>query len=373
MSDSLWLHGLQHARLPCPSLSPRVCSNSCPLSRWCHPIISSSVVPFSSHLLSFPASGSFPMRWFFASGSQSIWSFSFSISPSNENSGFISFRMDWFDLLAVQRTLRSLLQHHSSKASIPQCSAFFIVQFSHPYMTRGESIALTIWIFVGKVMSLIFNTLSRFVIAFLPRGKSLLISWLQSPSTVILEPKKIKCDTVSIVSPSMCCKVMGPDAMIFVFWMLSFKPALLELSSIISGWILVEVMALHIHTTPFYLFICWWTRRLLPYLGNCKYEQLLLWTLEGLHLFENSVLFSSNICSGVELLNHVVVLFLGFWGTSIVSAPLCIPTNSVQVFHFLHVLANICYLCSSWWYHSDRCEAICHCGFYRVIFTLIKT
>ena len=125
----------------------------------------------------------------------------------------------------------------------------FLLSSSH--MTRGKSIALTIWIFVGKVMSLLFNTLSRFVIAFLPRVKSLLISWLQSPSTVILEPKKIKCVTVSIVSPSMCCKVMGPDAMIFVFWMLSFKPALLELSSIISSWILAEVMALHVHTTPF--------------------------------------------------------------------------------------------------------------------------
>ena len=118
------------------------------------------------------------------------WSFSFSISPSNEYSGLISFRMDWLDLLAVQGTLKSLLQHHSSKASILQCSAFFIVQLSHPYMTTGKTIALTKWIFVGKVMSLLFNMLSRLVITFLPRSKCLLISWLQSPSAVILEPEK---------------------------------------------------------------------------------------------------------------------------------------------------------------------------------------
>ena len=118
------------------------------------------------------------------------WSFSFSISPFNEYLGLISFRMDWLDLLAVQGTLKSLLQHHSSKASILPCSAFFIVQLSHPYMTIGKTIALTRWIFVGKVMSLLFNMLSRLVITFLPRSKHILISWLQSPSAVILEPKK---------------------------------------------------------------------------------------------------------------------------------------------------------------------------------------
>ena len=120
------------------------------------------------------------------------WSFSFSLSPSNEYSGLISFRMDWLDLLAVQGTLRSLLQHHSSKASILQCSAFFMVQLSHPYMTTGKTIALTTQTFVSKVMSLLFNVLSRFIIAFLPRSKHLLISWLQSPSAVILEPPKNK-------------------------------------------------------------------------------------------------------------------------------------------------------------------------------------
>ena len=145
------------------------------------------------------------------------WSFRFSISPSNEHPGLVSFRMDWLDLLAVQGTHKSLPQHHSSEASILQCSAFFIVQLSHPYMTTGKITALTRRTFVGKVMSLLFNMLSRLDITFLPRSKCLLISWLQSPSAVILEPPKIKSDTVSIVSPSISHQVMGPDAMIFVF------------------------------------------------------------------------------------------------------------------------------------------------------------
>ena len=132
------------------------------------------------------------------------WSFSFTISHSNEHPGLITFRMDWLDLLAVQGTLKSLLQYHSSKASIFLCSAFFIVQLSHPYMTTGKTIALTRWTFVVKVMSLLFNMLSRLVITFLPRSKLLLISWLQSPLAVILEPQKIKSATVSTVSPSIC-------------------------------------------------------------------------------------------------------------------------------------------------------------------------
>ena len=136
-----------------------------------------------------------PIRW------PKYWSFSFSISPSNEHPGLISFRMDWLDLLAIQGTLKSLLQHHSSKASILWCSAFFIVQLSHPYMTTGKTTALTRWTFVGKVMSLLFNMLSRVVITFPPRSKRLLISWLQSPSAVILEPRKIKSATVA---PSIC-------------------------------------------------------------------------------------------------------------------------------------------------------------------------
>ena len=190
MSYSLWPRGLQHARPPCPSSTPIVYSNLCPLSRWCHPTISSSVVPFSSCPHSFPAAGSFLMSQFFASDGQSTGSFSFTISPSNENSGLISFRMHWLHLLAVQGTLKSLLQHLCSKASILWCSAFFTVQLSHPYMTTGKTIALTRWTFVGKVMSLLLNMLSRLVITFLPRSKCLLISWLQSPSAVILEPKK---------------------------------------------------------------------------------------------------------------------------------------------------------------------------------------
>ena len=143
------------------------------------------------------------------------WSFSFSISPSNEYSGLISFRMDRLGLLAVQGTLKSLLQHHSSKASILRCSAFFIVQLSHPYMTTSKT--MTRWTFVGKVMSLFFHMLSWLVITSLPRSKHLLISWLQSPSAVILEPPKIKSATVSTVYPSICQEVMGLDAMILVF------------------------------------------------------------------------------------------------------------------------------------------------------------
>ena len=153
MCNFVWPHGLQHARSPCPSPSPRVCSNSCSLSHWCHPTISSSVVPFSSCLLSFPASGSFPVSQHFTSGGQNIGNFSFSISFSKEYSPLISFRMDPFDLLAVQGTLKDLLQHHGSKASIFRHSTFFMVQLSHPYMTTGKTIALTIGAFVGRVMS----------------------------------------------------------------------------------------------------------------------------------------------------------------------------------------------------------------------------
>ena len=150
------------------------------------------------------------MRW------PKYWSFRFNLSP-NEHTGLISYRTDWLDLLAVQGTLKSLLQHHSSNSSILKCSAFFTVQLSHPYMTTGKTIALIRWTFVGKVVSLLFNMLSRLVITFLPRSKHLLISWLQSPSAVILEPKKINSDTVSTVSPSISYEVMGPDAMILVF------------------------------------------------------------------------------------------------------------------------------------------------------------
>ena len=193
VSDSLPPHELQHTRPPCPLPTPGVHSNSRPLSWWCHPAISSchpllllSLIPPSIRV--FSNESTLRMRW------PKYWSFSFTISPSNEHPGLISFRMDWLYLLAVQGTLKSLLQHHSSKASILQHSAFFTVQLSHPYMTTGKTIALTRWAFVGKVISLLFNILSRLVITFLPRSKRLLISWLQSPSAVILEPKKIKSD-----------------------------------------------------------------------------------------------------------------------------------------------------------------------------------
>ena len=191
--DSLRPHDLKNVRPLCLSPTPGVYSNSCPLSQWSHPTISTSVVPFSVLPPSiFPSIRVFSnesvlrIRW------PKYWSFSFSISPSNEYSGLISFRIDWLDLLAVQGTLKNL-QHHSS--------AFFIVQLSYPYMTTRKTMALTRQTFVGKVMSLLFNKLSMLVIAFLPRSKHLLISWLQSPSAMILEPPKIK--SVS-VSPSIC-------------------------------------------------------------------------------------------------------------------------------------------------------------------------
>ena len=319
-------HPMDCSTPPCPSPTPRACSNSCPSSQWYHPIIHplsspspaafnfpsinlsqlfhESVLPIrwpkywsfsfsmselqekpiwiqlfnhvrgfvtpwiaacqaslpitnshsslrltsiesvmpSSHLILCrpllrlppipPSIGVFSnestlcMRW------PKYWSFSFSIIPSKEIPGLISFRMDWLHLLAVQGSLKSLLQHHSSIASILRRSAFFTVQLSHPYMTTGKTIALTRRTFVGKVMSLLFNVLSRLVITFLPRSKCLLISWLQSPSAVILEPSKIKSDTVSTVSPSICHEVMGPDAMIFVFWMLNYS-SLIEVSALI--------------------------------------------------------------------------------------------------------------------------------------------
>ena len=162
-------NGLQHARLPCPSPTPRVYTNSCPLNWWCHATISSSVVPFSSRLQSFPASRSFPVSQFFASGGQSIRvSASASVLPMNIQDWFPLGLTGWISLLS--KILKSLLQHHSSKASILLRSAFFIVQLSHPYMTTGKTITLTRWTFVGKMMSLLFNKLSRLVIAFLPRS-----------------------------------------------------------------------------------------------------------------------------------------------------------------------------------------------------------
>ena len=208
----------------CPNMhivTPRAYSNSSALSWWSHPISSSILLLLPSIFPSirvFSNGSAFRIRW------PKYWNFSF--SPSNEYSGWIFFSIDWLDLCAVQGTLKSLLQHHSWKASTLRSSASFMVQHSHPYMTTGKTIALTRWTFVGKVMSLLFNMLPRFVIAFLPRSKNLLVSWLRSASAVILELKKRKSATISTVSPSICHERMGLDAMILVFWMLSFKPAI---------------------------------------------------------------------------------------------------------------------------------------------------
>ena len=177
---------------------------------FCHPLLlPPSMFP---RIRVFSNESALLIRW------PNYWSFSFNISPTNEYPGLNSFTMDWLDLLAIQGTLKSLLQHHSSKASILRCSAFFIVQLSHPYLTTGKTIAMTRWTFVGKVISLLFNMLSSLVITFLPKSKHIFISWLQSPSAVIWESKnKIKSATVSTVSPSTCHEVMGPDVMILVF------------------------------------------------------------------------------------------------------------------------------------------------------------
>ena len=199
-------------------LSPGVSQNSCPLSPWCYLTISSSATPFSFCLQSFPASGSFPMSWLFTPGNQCIEASTSANSPSNEYSGLIWFRIDWFELIAVQGTLKSLLLHHDLKVSVLQHSDFFVVQLSHPYMNTGKkNIALTTRMFVGKVMSLLFNILSKFVIAFLPKSKCLLIARLESPSTVILEPKKIKSVPAYTFSSSVCHEVMGPDAITLIF------------------------------------------------------------------------------------------------------------------------------------------------------------
>ena len=253
MSNSLQPHGLQHAMLTCPSLSPTVCSNSYRLSRWCHPTISSSVAPFSSCPYSFPASGSFPMsstRW------PKYWSFSFSISPSNEYSGLVSFRIDWCDLLTVQETLKSLRQYHNFKASILQRSAFFMVQLLYLYMTTGKTIALTTWTFDGKVMSLLFNTLSRFVIAFLLRSKHLLISCCSHhpQSFWSLRRENLSASTFSL---SISHKVMRPDAMILVFlcWFLS---QIFHSLSPLSGGFLVPLHFLPLEWYHLHIWGCWY-------------------------------------------------------------------------------------------------------------------
>ena len=186
VSDSLQPHGMQHARPPYLSPTPGVYQTHHQVGDaiqhliFCRPLL--LLPPIPPRIRLFSNKSTLRMRW------PKFWSFSFSISPSNEHPGLISVRMDWLDILGVQGTLKSLLQHHSSKTSVLQCSAFFTVQLSHPCMTTGKTIALTRQTFVGKVMSLLFNMLTRLVITFLPRSKHLLISWLESPSAVILEP-----------------------------------------------------------------------------------------------------------------------------------------------------------------------------------------
>ena len=217
-------HELQHIRFPYPSVTPGTCSNSCPLSQWCHPDISSSFTPFSSCPQSFPPSGSFPMSRLFTSGGQSIAASSSASVLTMIIRGWCPWELTGLISLQSRDSQENLLENHNSKASV-WYSVFFMVHISHLYLTTGQTIALTIPTFVSKVMSLLCNTLSRFVIVFLPRSKHLLISWPQSLSTVILEPKKMKSDSVSTFSPSIFHEVMEPDIMVLVFWMFNFKPA----------------------------------------------------------------------------------------------------------------------------------------------------
>ena len=243
MSDSLWPHEPQHARPPCPSSTTGVYSNSSPSSVMpsnhfilCHPLL---LLP-----LIFPSIRVFSKESALCNRWPKYWSFTFSISPSNEHSGLISFRMDWLDLLAVQGTLKSLLQHYSSAASILWHSAFFMVQLSCPYMTTEKTIALTRQTFVGKVMSLLFNMLSRLLITFLPRSKHLLISWLQSPSAVIWGPPQNKVSHCFHCFPIMFSSVQSLSCVrLFATpWMAAHQASL----SITNSWSLLRLMPHHV-------------------------------------------------------------------------------------------------------------------------------
>ena len=233
MSDSLRPHESKHARPTCPSPTPRVHSNSRPSSQWCHPAISSSVVPFPCPQ-SLPASESFPMSQLFAWGGQSTGLSALESFLPKKSQGWSP--LEWTGWISLSPwDSQESYPTPQFKASIPRRSAFFTFQISHPYMTVGKIIALTRRTFVGKVLSLLLNMLSRVVITFLPRSKRLLISWLQSPSVVTLELPKIKSDTVSTVSLSISHEVMGLDAMILVFWILGLSKAHLTSHSRMSG------------------------------------------------------------------------------------------------------------------------------------------
>ena len=277
MFNSLWPHGLQNTRTPSPPLFPGVCSNLCPLYWYTiqpsHPRSSLLLLPsiFPRNRV-FCSELALHIRW-----PKYYWSVSFSISPSSAYSGLISFRIDWFDLLVAQGTPKTLLQYYNSKASIILHSAFFMVQLSYLYMTTRKTMTLTIWTFVGKVMSLLFNMLSRLVIAFLPRSKPLLISWVQSPSGVMLEPRKIKAVTVSTLSPSACHEVMRLDAVIlcsFECWVLSqfFHSPL----SLLSSGSLFPLLPNE-----------WYHLRYMWYIWGCWYFSWQSWFLLVIHLAQH--------------------------------------------------------------------------------------
>ena len=222
-----WIQSLSHLRL-FAALWTETCQASLFFTiflEWFKLMSIESVTPFNNLFLPSISPRIWVFLWVSSLHRQKYWSFSFNISPSSEYSGLVSSRIDWFDLLADQGALKSPPRHHNSKASVLQFSAFFMVQLAHPYMTSGKTIALNRQTIIGKVISLLFNMLSRIVIAFLPRNNRLLTLWLQSLSSVVLRPKKIKSITVYIFSSSICLEVMGPDAMILVLWILSFKPA----------------------------------------------------------------------------------------------------------------------------------------------------
>ena len=372
MPNSWWPHEAQHTRPPCLSPTPGVYSHSCKLSQWCHPTISSSIIPFSSCLQSFPESGSFQM-------SQVAKVLEFQLQHISFQ-WLISFRTDWLDLLAVQRTLKSLLWHHSSKASILRCSAFFIVQLSHPYMTTGKTTALTRWTFVGKVTSLLFKMLSTLVIAFLPRSKHLLISCLQSPSAVILDSPKIKSVTVSTVSPFICHEVMEPNAMILVFWVLSFKP-IFSLSSFtfIKRLFSSLLSAIRVVSSAYLRSLIFLLAVLIPACASSSPVFLMMYPAYKLNKSLNESLSSGKISWIVSFmipsLNYSCSLTAYYWHVRIVDFSfnfliLCLPPSISLKFPLTspEIVFNFNFSSSYWNFH------FCYHGFHfhRPCFVLWK-